>query len=259
MQTESSKMNDPDKDVFHIDTMRCNELDPFIDVYSLAFEQPLADMVMPMIYPEGLMDPQVHARLRKNFNDGDVYIVARHTTTGKLLGVSWWQKVTKPLQTPEEINDAFQKGWERKEKAPIVPGMRLDLERAYYEASFLSTLQVTKSKPYWELRILAIHPDHQKRGIGSALLRDGLERVIRDQNSLPVFVISARQGKRLYESFGFHVVQELPLDARDYGGWSQSKHWCMIRPGQTARHDSHETPTLEGSTPIADALRKAPE
>ena len=59
------------------------------------------------------------------------------------------------------------------------------------------------------------------------LLRQGLEKA--DRLGLPVVIISGISGRLLYERYGFRVLNELPLDCRDYGGRSDGKHWSMLR------------------------------
>ncbi|EME42746.1 hypothetical protein DOTSEDRAFT_133105 [Dothistroma septosporum NZE10] len=108
--------------------------------------------------------------------------------------------------------------------------MNIELDLAYLKASYYAPETATQGRPYMELKLLAVLPEHQRLGVGTLLLRRGLETA--HEARLPVFVISALQGKGLYEHFGFKHVEVLPLDARDYGGHSEGRHWSMLRPAR---------------------------
>ncbi|CAK4031765.1 acyl- N-acyltransferase [Lecanosticta acicola] len=227
----------PPKDVFVIDKLGIMEVQAFIECYCTAYQQPEADMIMPMLFPgTDLRSPEVRNRLQKYLNNHDVYLVARYQQTGKLLGVSWWHTELNPPKTPEDKETAFAKVKERKDEAPDVPGRNQPLEDAYMEAAFDATMECTGPDPYVELRVLAVLPHHQRRGIGSSLLREGLERLDRCTR-LKAFVIASIQGKALHDKFGFQVTRELPLDPTNWGGNSRSTHWCMLRLPAVCEND----------------------
>lgn len=65
-------------------------------------------------------------------------------------------------------------------------------------------------EPHWYLGVLAVHPDHHRRGIGSALIAPGLARA--DDDGVPAFLETATTDNvRLYERHGFVVTAELQL------------------------------------------------
>ncbi|KAK4613259.1 hypothetical protein CLAFUW4_08968 [Fulvia fulva] len=106
--------------------------------------------------------------------------------------------------------------------------MNVELDLAYLRASHYAARPATRGQPHIELKLLAVLPGHQRRGVGSLLVKQGLEKA--DELKLPLFVISALQGKALYEHFGFQHIEVLPLDAREHGGHSEARHWSMLRP-----------------------------
>ncbi|PYH89687.1 acetyltransferase, GNAT family [Aspergillus ellipticus CBS 707.79] len=61
-------------------------------------------------------------------------------------------------------------------------------------------------QPHYYLDMLGTSPDFNGRGIGSALLRWGLERA--DEAGVDTFLASTPQGRPLYEKYGFGVVRE---------------------------------------------------
>ncbi len=63
-------------------------------------------------------------------------------------------------------------------------------------------------EPHWYLATLGTDPDHQHRGIGSALLRPVLDRA--DEEGMPAYLESSKERNvPFYARFGFEVVDEL--------------------------------------------------
>ena len=61
------------------------------------------------------------------------------------------------------------------------------------------------AEPMWFLDILAVHPDSQGSGVGSALVRHGLELAKRD--GVPAILETGNpRNVEYYRSFGFEVV-----------------------------------------------------
>jgi GNAT superfamily N-acetyltransferase len=58
--------------------------------------------------------------------------------------------------------------------------------------------------------MLVVHPDHQGRGAGRALLRVCTDTA--DLMGLPTFLFGSPRGKRLYENVGFAVEKEMLND-----------------------------------------------
>ncbi len=77
---------------------------------------------------------------------------------------------------------------------------------------------------HWYLWILATDPAHQGKGVGRALLEDGLTRA--DADGLPVYLETLQESNvRYYTKFGFEIVEEIPLEAG-------LRAWAMVRqPG----------------------------
>lgn len=68
--------------------------------------------------------------------------------------------------------------------------------------------QVSKfhpNQPYWYLPLMGVEPSHQRKGVGSALLKHGLMACDRDQK-LAYLEASSEQNLVLYERHGFEVV-----------------------------------------------------
>jgi ribosomal protein S18 acetylase RimI-like enzyme len=60
-------------------------------------------------------------------------------------------------------------------------------------------------EPLWYLSHIAVAPDHQRRGLGSALMRDGIETA--ERSALPIWLETSRAENAVYyERFGFRTV-----------------------------------------------------
>lgn len=57
------------------------------------------------------------------------------------------------------------------------------------------------------LSTLAVHPDHQRQGIGQKLVEWGLEQASRDR--APVGLEASAKGTSLYEKLGFRTINQL--------------------------------------------------
>ena len=69
---------------------------------------------------------------------------------------------------------------------------------------------------HWYLELLAARPEWQGKGVGSALLRWGLERA--DEEGVEAYLEASPAGKGLYEKMGFREVGRLVVPSREEGG-----------------------------------------
>ncbi|TGO27090.1 hypothetical protein BPAE_0047g00060 [Botrytis paeoniae] len=82
-----------------------------------------------------------------------------------------------------------------------------------------------------KLNILVIHPSHQRRGIGTLLLEQGLK--LADEKSLQVVLGASPWGIGLYRKYGFVDVHgmDIQLDRYEGGkGMGSTRHVIMRRP-----------------------------
>lgn len=77
---------------------------------------------------------------------------------------------------------------------------------------------------------LAVSPTHQRLGLGSLLIREGLARA--DEVGAKTCLASSAKGVSLYVRHGFKQVDDILIDMRPYGGTGIESEKCMIRePG----------------------------
>ncbi|TLD15257.1 hypothetical protein PspLS_10693 [Pyricularia sp. CBS 133598] len=176
-------------------------------VGSAAFD-PATDPMMRRVFPLHLQQPGVDAQLkwrawrktcRLQDDPNSVIIVAVDEELNEVVGYAWWVAAPKPGQEPfvppKEPKFAGVDAEAREEA-------RLAIETAI-EFIF------GKSHDYYELSILAVHPQHGRKGIGKNLVQWGLDRARSEKKD--AYLIATPMGKPLYERLGFVDIGEVPF------------------------------------------------
>ena len=77
-------------------------------------------------------------------------------------------------------------------------------------------------EPHWYLLIVAVDPELQGRGVGTALVAEGLARA--DQSACPCYLeTSEERNIAFYERHGFAVVASAPLGKGGPTGWAMRR------------------------------------
>jgi ribosomal protein S18 acetylase RimI-like enzyme len=72
------------------------------------------------------------------------------------------------------------------------------------------------------LGIVGVDPELQDRGLGSALVKEGLTRA--DQANCPCYLeTSEERNLAFYERYGFAVLEAAPLGAGGLTGWGMRR------------------------------------
>lgn len=66
------------------------------------------------------------------------------------------------------------------------------------------------------LAYLAVHPDNQGKGIGTALIKHGLAKA--EELGFDVFVVAFAAGFKVYRNTGFQYLSSIIQDATRVGG-----------------------------------------
>ena len=131
---------------------------------------------------------------------------------GDTLGAALWAPPGKWRVGPLDMMRNFPK---------LVPVMRSRAIRGLQTMTYVEKHH--PHEPHEYLAVLGTEPDHQGKGIGSALLRSMLERC--DREGMPAYLESSSEdSKRLYLRHGFEVTRELPLPP------DGPPVWLMWRP-----------------------------
>ena len=166
-----------------------------VRVLSQAFAD---DPVFSWIYP----DPATRARVLPGF----FALFAEHSAhrevnqvAGDGWGASIWAPPGESIVDPAD-SEAFG--------AALVLLSPSDAERLMASDELFEAHHPTE--PHWYLSLIGVADGHQGEGIGSALLRDALERA--DRSAMPSYLEATRpENRRLYERHGFVVTDELVL------------------------------------------------
>ena len=74
---------------------------------------------------------------------------------------------------------------------------------------------------------LSVLPTHQRRGLGTMLLREGL--AMADEAGAKTYLESSAKGESLYLRHGFKQVDDILIDMRPHGGSRVESEKCMAR------------------------------
>lgn len=80
-----------------------------------------------------------------------------------------------------------------------------------------------KGFDYWYLHFVGVRPEHQGKGWGGAIIRDGLARVASDNR--PAYLETATpENVPLYQRLGFEIIEEWDVPGNG------PHFWSMLRP-----------------------------
>ncbi|KAJ5707889.1 Acyl-CoA N-acyltransferase [Penicillium malachiteum] len=157
--------------------------------------------------------------------------------TGRILGYARWC-----LPASYEINTDGTPTWPEAQ----VPAVEAEKEAAIRQAATTVVWdpnndaeelsdrvtelkkEVTPKTPHISLEYLAVHPDNQRRGAGTALVKSGIDQA--NKMGLEIFVHAFKDGVALYNRMGFRLIAELIQDDSAYGGSGEYGAYFFIYP-----------------------------
>ena len=77
------------------------------------------------------------------------------------------------------------------------------------------------------LDYLAVHPSHRRRGIATMLVQKGI--IEAEKLGLDMFVLAWKTGYGVYSRCGFEVLDQIFVDATEYGGNAEYGAFFMER------------------------------
>lgn len=132
----------------------------------------------------------------------------------RIAGIAVW---APPARDPgPEDHSAMEEAF-----SVFSPGLR---ERFFgFFRTLIAARDQAVSQPYWSLAPVAVLPEHQGRGIASALIRKKLAAI--DASPAPCFLgTQDAPNLDIYARYGFQKVREDPLAPGLI-------HYTMVRPG----------------------------
>ncbi|PVH78623.1 acetyltransferase [Cadophora sp. DSE1049] len=79
---------------------------------------------------------------------------------------------------------------------------------------------------WMRLDYLAVHPEQQGKGIGTALVESGMREA--KKLGLDIFIVAMPSGMGVYERLGFRVERELVQDDSMFGGTGDHRTYFMV-------------------------------
>jgi ribosomal protein S18 acetylase RimI-like enzyme len=149
-------------------------------------------------------DPSIRGRVLLPFQTAAARDVARHGNAvgayldHQLAGVALWQP---PGQFPLSV-------LRKARMTPALLRVAIADPRAFprFAASGSALERTLPATPVWYLEALGVHPNAQRRGIGAALLANGLATV--DADNLPCYLHTSDPANiDYYQRWGFELTQ----------------------------------------------------
>jgi ribosomal protein S18 acetylase RimI-like enzyme len=177
-------------------------------------------------YPRNLLRNRATARHQK----------AVDASTGKIVGYArWslpeghssaWPEAVVPSVSAEEEADIVRVAesavWDPDWSSdPLLDKVREVEGEMLARGVYMSVFSLWLSQDgngWWTaaLDYLAVHPDQQRRGIATALIRSGMQQA--EKLGLDIFVHAMKPGVKVYQRLGFRMEREIIQDDSKYGG-----------------------------------------
>ncbi|KAI4731931.1 acyl-CoA N-acyltransferase [Aureobasidium sp. EXF-10728] len=145
----------------------------------------------------------------------------------KVVGIAIWG--LQPFARTQEQIDKEAAEEPARAHAPGANGALLDAMDAAMTASKKKHIGL---QPYMYLKVLAIDPAYQRRGVGSLLLDEGLQ--IADRCGVQAYLEATKAGRPLYARYGFEDREYMDFDVVKYAPAArdepQHEFMVMVRP-----------------------------
>ncbi|CAM1503814.1 Fc.00g014050.m01.CDS01 [Cosmosporella sp. VM-42] len=154
--------------------------------------------------------PEVHTywaqRIASNMAAPNTYlIVAMLPSAGDssptLAGWARWVRKPSPAELPEPLK------FTPKDYPSTGDGA---VAANFFQGNYDATRRLVGKEEHWFLGTLVTGREYQKKGVGSALMKYGVDRA--DREGWMVYLNASEDGKRLYEKFGFHELDKTEFE-----------------------------------------------
>lgn len=232
---------------FHVADCNLSDLEDMVAAYQCAFGR---EQVHQWIFPEASCpkensDPWLMAKFGKRLTNpapGVKHFKVVHTPSGKLASWGRWT-FPHPKPNPQTKEEkAEEERRDREENRPDLPvGANVEGCVEFFGALDRSQKKWVEGEEMYVMGLLATHPDFQRRGCASKLLRYVLDMA--DREGRRCYIEATRPGFPVYEKLGWKTVEVLhfSLDEEDVKAGRVKEedrvgiHWVMIRNPQPAR------------------------
>jgi len=137
----------------------------------------------------------------------------------KIIGVANWH-VHPEQRDSEELKKNFG-------QTLAIPEVNAEARKAFMENINQSRAEIMGGAPVVMLGTLTIRPEYQRKGVGTLLMKYGIEEA--DRLGIRSYLEASAAGKGLYLRYGYKPVKNIEFDTRPYGGDFTDIHTVMIR------------------------------
>ena len=205
--------------------IRLNEI-VFPQMYSLLYDGPLTDSTVDALADQRIKS--IHKEDAETQPTKKLFAFkAVDDSTGEIVGESRWvihfedEVLTKTVE--DEVEERINPPMPQLRVQPMAEFGRM-LAIAKREVLAVPSESGQTAEPNASIKlpkmvylhVLAVHPNHQKKGIGRRLLQWGLDEA--DRLGLISYLESSMDGVRLYQSSGFEKVKDISMNLRPFGG-----------------------------------------
>jgi GNAT superfamily N-acetyltransferase len=249
--------------VLQISPAQESDIDQFMLIQFAAFDY---EIYHAKLYPGGNTPPAraaAAARVLKEWRESPHQhtIKCTDSKTGQLLGFATWEFYEKE-RPEEEWKQAVVVDWcdgEDKRVAEVFLGATygnrwklwegrphicewITLRQSFvsspsclfFYASIWPICCIDRRLNWYRLNqtstvcaIVAVHPDHQRKGAGTLLIQWGLDHA--QKVGLPAYLEASVYGYPLYLKLGFHDFAQVVIKAEDWGGEADKVYTAMLK------------------------------
>ncbi|KAK2788988.1 hypothetical protein FQN53_002804 [Emmonsiellopsis sp. PD_33] len=174
------------------------DLTSVYDAYFAAFR---GDVILDVLYPDGITD-----EFRKLHTPATLQwwhtVTMQHTLkcvdteTGEIVGMAVWEVFWRERTDEERKKPAIE--W--------LQGKQRERADGFFERLWEKREKYLGSRRHVYCMFVAVHPAHQRRGVGKLLMEWGLG--VGEKLQLPVYLESSSAGLPLYTKLGFERLSE---------------------------------------------------
>ncbi|KAK4450599.1 acyl-CoA N-acyltransferase [Podospora aff. communis PSN243] len=193
------------------------------------------DMQLPFMLAQ--VEKRITASVILNDRDAMRHEKAVDDETGEIIGYCRWmlpeslvkrgketgEVVWRERQVEEVSEEVRKKAEEEMESAWFEPREDMgELDGRIDEA----LARVSGDREYIKLEYLAVYPERQGQGVGTALVESGIRKA--EELGMPIFVMGFDVSRNLYLRLGFREVESVLQDDRKFGGDGNYNAYFMV-------------------------------
>lgn len=130
----------------------------------------------------------------------------------------------------QAVSDAEEVLIASKARRRFPEGVHEDLAVEYFGTMGTIKSRLIDSGSTWELSLLVVDPEYQRRGLATALVSHVLVEI--DADSKKAYLEAMPAGYRMYQKLGWKEIELMEFDLQSIGVEESGKVWCMIRQGR---------------------------